>query len=80
MNGIYKYLLYLCIYINIIHTILNLMLHIQTQISMGGKDQTRLRIEKMEAEREERRVQMQRVSLYDSHVFIYLHPSIFEWF
>jgi len=56
------------------------MLHIQTQISMGGKDQTRLRIEKMEAEREERRVQMQRVSLYDSHVFIYLHPSIFEWF
>lgn len=27
---------------------------------MGGKDQTRLRIEKMEAEREERRVQMQR--------------------
>lgn len=80
MNGIYKYLLYLCIYINIIHTILNHMLHIQTQISMGGKDQTRLRIEKMEAEREERRVQMQRVSLYDSHVFIYLHPSIFEWF
>lgn len=29
---------------------------------MGGKDQTRLRIEKMEAEREERRVAMQRVS------------------
>lgn len=32
------------------------------RISTGGKDQTRLRIERMEAEREERRRLMQEVS------------------
>lgn len=40
---------------------------------MGGKDQTRLRIERMEAEREERRRLMQEVShvSMSSIVFIY---------
>lgn len=38
------------------------ILQVSTGVGKGAKDQTRLRIEKMEAEREERRRLMQEVS------------------
>lgn len=38
------------------------MIKVSTGVGKGAKDQTRLRIEKMEAEREERRRLMQEVS------------------